>query len=422
MSQPITREEKYVSAMASGNSTDIKPVTREEVFLAKATGQSVAIPEPITRKEVFLRDIALNGSGGGSVILKPFTLNEGGTYKAVDYGADGFSSVFADVDPAPLWDGDFTIVGTPEEGGGTCPSVEGTAIPVGVTVNKIYFNTNLSVEETNAYLSQLTYVDVGAGVPVHVVAHSAYGEKGVRCLLVVLKIAENDYQICMFGADLQNTDFTTYDSHAFYKSITGGWEFGFVVATDWNGVLSCIDWYANIYNDFNGIPVGADNEKIKNVLSITPFGAGGGSGGNNPTAYHLSSADDLPTDAVDGSLAVVESDSIIGEWLFNEELNIPSSDIYAEMLFTATADGEEEYYCVIEAYESENSLYYLLHDDGRNVYWEGVWEYPDARTVHIHKCEDENTKNFVRNNATRISGGHTLYSRENGEWVNKGEI
>ena len=118
MSQPITREEQYLSAMASGNSTDIKPVTREEVFLAKATGQSVAIPEPITRKEVFLRDIALNGSGGGSVILKPFTLTEGGNYKAVDYGADGFSSVFADVDPAPIWDGDFTIVGTPEEGGG----------------------------------------------------------------------------------------------------------------------------------------------------------------------------------------------------------------------------------------------------------------------------------------------------------------
>lgn len=44
-----------------------KPITRKELFLAKAGGQDVKTPEPITREERFLAAIAQGGgSGGGS--------------------------------------------------------------------------------------------------------------------------------------------------------------------------------------------------------------------------------------------------------------------------------------------------------------------------------------------------------------------
>ena len=40
------------------------PVTRKEHFLAKAAGESVNTPDPITREEMYLDAIA-SGSGGG---------------------------------------------------------------------------------------------------------------------------------------------------------------------------------------------------------------------------------------------------------------------------------------------------------------------------------------------------------------------
>ena len=46
------------------------PVTRKEHFLAKAAGESVNTPDPITREEMYLDAIA-SGSGGGGGDLPP---------------------------------------------------------------------------------------------------------------------------------------------------------------------------------------------------------------------------------------------------------------------------------------------------------------------------------------------------------------
>lgn len=42
------------------------PITRKEHFLAKAAGESVNTPEPITREEMYLDAIASGSGGGGS--------------------------------------------------------------------------------------------------------------------------------------------------------------------------------------------------------------------------------------------------------------------------------------------------------------------------------------------------------------------
>lgn len=65
MSDPVTRQEQLLSAIATGGDI-ISPITREEMYLAYLAGDtSVVLPEPITRKEQFLYQACLNGGGGG---------------------------------------------------------------------------------------------------------------------------------------------------------------------------------------------------------------------------------------------------------------------------------------------------------------------------------------------------------------------
>jgi hypothetical protein len=68
MSEAITREEKYLKAIASGGGIDLKPITRKEMFLAKAAGQDIITPTPITREEMFLSKIIQ--AIGNNVVLE----------------------------------------------------------------------------------------------------------------------------------------------------------------------------------------------------------------------------------------------------------------------------------------------------------------------------------------------------------------
>lgn len=66
MSEPVTRQEQLLSAIATGGDI-ISPVTREEMYLAYMAGDtSIVLPKPVTRKEQFLYQACLNGGGGGA--------------------------------------------------------------------------------------------------------------------------------------------------------------------------------------------------------------------------------------------------------------------------------------------------------------------------------------------------------------------
>ena len=39
MSEAVTREEKYLQAIADGSEIDLEPITRKEMFLAKMGGE-----------------------------------------------------------------------------------------------------------------------------------------------------------------------------------------------------------------------------------------------------------------------------------------------------------------------------------------------------------------------------------------------
>lgn len=67
---PVTREEKYLHAIATGEAADITPVTGEEHFLAAIASGETPNREPKTRKEYFLNECA-NGAGGGGGDYSP---------------------------------------------------------------------------------------------------------------------------------------------------------------------------------------------------------------------------------------------------------------------------------------------------------------------------------------------------------------
>ena len=83
---PVTREEKYLHAIATQEPADITPVTGEEKFLAALASGEAPNREPKTRKEYFLSECA-NGTGGGSYIKVLENDNAVFEYSSDDYAA-----------------------------------------------------------------------------------------------------------------------------------------------------------------------------------------------------------------------------------------------------------------------------------------------------------------------------------------------
>ncbi len=168
-------------------------------------------------------------------------------------------------------------------GGSGSGKREGTAIPYGQPVEKIYFNTNLTVEETNAILSQLTYVTTPLlSLPLCAIyANTADGNTG--SFIVALRESDGgtyyNYRLQEITNISNEEYFQFYGGYASYIDYkrSNGWvsfskESKPDAIWDYTGVNSMFVYHkGQTLTDFNGIPVGAENEKIKNVLSITPF-------------------------------------------------------------------------------------------------------------------------------------------------------
>jgi hypothetical protein len=372
--EAITREEKIISG------ENLTPITRKEMFLAKASGQNIQTPTPITREEYFLSKIT---GGGGSPAI-----------------------------------------------------VEGTAIPVGAPVDTIYFNANLSNEQIDAYLSQLTYTDIGFGNPVSLLyaqtsdynsgiflfVSQGYDGYAVLCWNTI----SNQYGAIMYSSTvgIPNEQYNTEHSKVSIPYVQYD--------------ITCEE---PVIIDFMGLPIGAENKKIKNVLSITPFGASATSGAS---AYTVSSVDELPSNAVDGSMAIVESDSEwLGVWEFKNELTREdavwgSADGGYSSLMTSckTQDGfEVRRMSFPETYDGVYTLQYQGESEHqiRSAYrtdelWgmsKGWLDENNKILTLLKEFQGSNgmtawwKSNAVRTVAHKLK---TLYIRENGEWVYKSEV
>ena len=146
-----------------------------------------------------------------------------------------------------------------------------------------------------------------------------------------------------------------------------------------------------------------------------------------PIAYHLTSVDELPADAVDGSLAVVENESdFLGTWVFNDTLvafpngtypmTFESNGIHYDGIGRRSGGGgayDEIYYTGVAG---SKSVYNLIT---------GTWlDNADKTIVVKSEPTDNNGAAWIKANAKRTEAGvsTTLYSRENGKWISKGVI
>ena len=91
----VTRTEKLLSSVASGNPSGIDPITREEMFLSYIAGESDTKPKPITRKEKLLDKIGVSGAGGDAKPEQEKTVDitENGTTEIVPDEGNTLSKV-----------------------------------------------------------------------------------------------------------------------------------------------------------------------------------------------------------------------------------------------------------------------------------------------------------------------------------------
>ena len=145
-------------------------------------------------------------------------------------------------------------------------------------------------------------------------------------------------------------------------------------------------------------------------------------GGSGAKAYHLSSVDELPTKADDGSLALV---TWVGtHWMLNDEITPSADSTSLNMRFVC--DGEE---WVNINYGNLGPPVSGFKFGSHDVYAEKAiggfvagWQDEKYRSILVLTA-DETAQAWLEANGTIIGESYTtLYSRENGEWVNKGEI
>ena len=164
---------------------------------------------------------------------------------------------------------------------------EGTAIPQGERVYRIYFNTGLPREETNEILSKLTYVqtpyfDYPANI-IYALVDEALNGHIIMAAKTPLSDGEIGHYIMYLNSPFnENVRYGIVNlfsprSDIVEADVNNGWDYSLcggdfnwgVMQTGSIGLLGYSECYP--VTDFNGLPIGAENEKIKNVLSITPF-------------------------------------------------------------------------------------------------------------------------------------------------------
>lgn len=139
--RPLTRKEKFLSAIAGEGTETPKPLTRKERFYNALLGKGKT-PEPMTREEVLFKKIVENGGGGGGSVSAPLIVHSlvednGGFDKS------NFKSIAVAVEDIGKQMFEFcsnlesvTLSNVKSIGGGafaSCTSLIGIAIPDSVT-------------------------------------------------------------------------------------------------------------------------------------------------------------------------------------------------------------------------------------------------------------------------------------------------
>ena len=157
--------------------------------------------------------------------------------------------------------------------------------------------------------------------------------------------------------------------------------------------------------------------------------------GGNANTYEVSSFDELPNDAPNGSVGIVEnSDSLVGKWRFYETPNFEGIDFTADLFGVFIGYGYDEesrlgnllqFANYIEDDYRSINIGITSDDVIRSIYDsdEDGWSSSKSREIEILSISNtsEQSIQVFKSNAERLSGVQTIYIRENDEWVLAGE-
>lgn len=129
---------------------------------------------------------------------------------------------------------------------------EGTVVPNTGTVEKVYLNTNLSIDEVKNIIGSLTYNS--SNVFEHVLYNNASNNNDK--IVINLGYSQGFY----FIMDYKGNIYFNTNPDADLDFI--GWN------PEFNGVITINSEVADVYD---GTPVGTQNDKITSLFSITPF-------------------------------------------------------------------------------------------------------------------------------------------------------
>ena len=138
---------------------------------------------------------------------------------------------------------------------------QGTVVPNSGTVDKIYFNTSLSVEEVVALLEKLNYTVLQDTGTEKVSLYGIAGSIDNAFDLEAMKVEQNGQVMYAIAKGLLSGGETYY-----FMSVSTDATF----QAGWQGVDSVTVGF-EVMNIFNGIPVGTQNGLISSLVSTTPF-------------------------------------------------------------------------------------------------------------------------------------------------------
>lgn len=151
-------------------------------------------------------------------------------------------------------------------GGKSAVPVDGTTV-----VDTIFSDTSKSIEEVDAILSQLTYIDglLGAGVGSYILF---YGTSGYDDNIIFVNKITNPFGD---GKDIYTIQ-TSDSSYLFYQNYdTDGNTFGWLIEDIPNGLRAgAPEFKINMASttEIQGMPVGAQNELLKDIIYVGSAG------------------------------------------------------------------------------------------------------------------------------------------------------
>lgn len=196
-----------------------------------------------------------------------------GDYVA-DEGYDGFSKVTVNV-ASSGGGGLIEVTELPEVGEENTVyklvSKSGTVVPNSGYVNKVYFNKNMSNEEIISLCEKYCSIPIDkfGKMLIYPIVVDVTNYKLINLVKHILDDGNFLYQLAMFKFNASSGEFGQDDTTPtvwVYNDINEDLQ-GFKLENDYLE----LNW--TTYYDFNGVPIGNNNDKIANLVSSTPFEA-----------------------------------------------------------------------------------------------------------------------------------------------------